>query len=63
MVDIEPVQELKETVSLDSVRNEPSLTEMPLIRRGQRLSIQPVQQNEFETICAMGGLDAGEFNG
>ena len=63
MVDIEPVQELKETVSLDSVRNEPSLTEMPLIRRGQRLSIQPVQKSEFETICAMGGLDAGELNG
>ena len=61
MVDIEPVKPLKETVSLDSVRNEPSLSEMPLIRRGQRLSIQPVQQNEFEIICAMGGLELGEL--
>ena len=59
MVDIEPVHPLKDTVSLDSVRNEPSLSEMPLIRRGQRLSIQPVQKNEFEIICSMGGLDAG----
>lgn len=58
MVDIEPVHPLSDTVSLDSVRNEPSLSEMPLIRRGQRLSIQPVLQNEFETICSMGGLDA-----
>ena len=61
MVDIQPVRPLKETVSLDSVRNEPSLAEMPLIRRGQRLSIQPVQQNEFEIICAMGGLELGEL--
>ena len=61
MVDIKPVTPLKETVSLDSVRNEPSLSEMPLIRRGQRLSIQPVQQNEFETICAMGGVELGEL--
>ena len=58
MVDLEPVSPLNETVSLDSVRNEPSLSEMPLIRRGQRLSIQPVQQNEFVKICSMGGLDA-----
>jgi predicted RNA-binding protein with PUA-like domain len=61
MVDIQPVRHLKETVSLDSVRNEPSLAEMPLIRRGQRLSIQPVKQNEFEIICAMGGLELGEL--
>ena len=61
MVDIEPIKALEETVSLDSVRNEPSLSEMPLIRRGQRLSIQPVQQNEFEIICTMGGLEPGEL--
>jgi predicted RNA-binding protein with PUA-like domain len=61
MVDIQPVMPLDETVSLDSVRNEPSLSEMPLIRRGQRLSIQPVKENEFEIICAMGGLELGEL--
>ena len=61
MVDIEPVKPLKETVALDSVRNEPSLSDMPLIRKGQRLSIQPVEQNEFEIICAMGGLEPGEL--
>ena len=61
MVDLEPVKPLTEIVSLDSVRNEPSLSDMPLIRRGQRLSIQPVEEKEFQRICEMGGLNSGEL--
>ena len=61
MVDIKPVNQLADIVSLDSVRNEPSLSEMPLIRKGQRLSIQPVEENEFKRICEMGGLEFGEL--
>ena len=61
MVDIEPVCELKNIVSLDAVRQEEALAEMLLIRRGQRLSIQPVQENEFQYICNMGGIDPSKF--
>ena len=57
MVDIEPVCELENIVSLDAVRQEEALADMLLIRRGQRLSIQPVQENEFRHICSMGGVD------
>ena len=61
MVDLEPVKPLTKIVSLDSVRNEPSLSDMPLIRRGQRLSIQPVEEKEFQRICEMGGLESGKL--
>ena len=61
MVDIEPVCELKTTVALNTVREEAALSEMLLIRRGQRLSIQPVQENEFQHICQMGGIDVADL--
>ena len=62
MVDIEPVCELKTIVGLDAVREEEALADMLLIRRGQRLSIQPVQENEFQYICTMGGIDFSDLN-
>ncbi|MGA0379612.1 MAG: EVE domain-containing protein [Candidatus Poseidoniaceae archaeon] len=62
MVDIEPVRELKSIVGLDAVREEEALADMLLIRRGQRLSIQPVQENEFQHICTMGGIDFSDLN-
>lgn len=55
MVDIEPVLELPEPVSLQSVRDNPACENMLLIRRGQRLSIQPVDEGDFDTILMMGG--------
>lgn len=55
MVDIEPVLELPESVSLQSVRENPACESMLLIRRGQRLSIQPVDEADFDTILTMGG--------
>ena len=55
MVDIEPVLELPESVSLQSVRDNPACENMLLIRRGQRLSIQPVDEADFDTILTMGG--------
>ena len=55
MVDIEPVMELPDSVSLQSVRDNPACEKMLLIRRGQRLSIQPVDEDDFDTILTMGG--------
>jgi predicted RNA-binding protein with PUA-like domain len=55
MVDIEAVSEL-EPVSLPELRANPSLEDMPLLRRGQRLSVQPVTDKHFEAVCLMGGL-------
>lgn len=55
MVDIEPVMQLPDSVSLQSVRDNPACENMLLIRRGQRLSIQPVDEDDFATILTMGG--------
>lgn len=55
MVDIEAVSKL-EPVSLPELRANPLLEDMPLLRRGQRLSVQPVSEGDFEAICLMGGL-------
>lgn len=55
MVDIEPVMQLPNSVSLQSVRDNPACENMLLIRRGQRLSIQPVDEDDFDTILTMGG--------
>ncbi|MDA7740297.1 EVE domain-containing protein [Candidatus Poseidoniales archaeon] len=55
MVDIEPVMQLPDSVSLQSVRDNPACENMLLIRRGQRLSIQPVDEEDFDTILTMGG--------
>ena len=55
MVDIEAVTVLKR-VTLPEIRANPSLEDMPLLRRGQRLSVQPVSERHFKEICLMGGL-------
>ena len=60
MVDIEPVSKL-ESVSLPELRANPALEGMPLLARGQRLSVQPVSLHHFETVCAMGGIDSTNF--
>ena len=61
MVDIEPICELGSIVPLNAVREEEALSDMLLIRKGQRLSIQPVQENEFKRVCEMGGTDLAQL--
>ena len=56
MVDIEPISSMNE-VSLPEMRSNAALEGMPLLQRGQRLSVQPVSKVHFEIVCAMGGLD------
>ncbi len=60
MVDIIPVVKLEE-VSLLEIKENPRLEGMPLIQRGQRLSVQPVDEEHFKVICEMGGIDANEI--
>lgn len=40
-------------VSLQEIREEPKLKDMLLIKKGQRLSIQPLTKSEYEHICKM----------
>jgi predicted RNA-binding protein with PUA-like domain len=53
VVDVEPVVELEEPVTLADIKAEPALAEMALIRRG-RLSVVPVDRVEFQRVLRMG---------
>ncbi len=57
MVDIEPVVEFNKMVSLQEIKDNPKCDDMLLVRKGQRLSVQPVEEFHFLTILEMGGID------
>jgi len=61
MVDIEAVKGFPNVVPLGDMRENVQLEGMPLLLRGQRLSVQPVSSDHFETVCQMGGLDSSSF--
>ena len=56
MVDIEPVSAFKVEVSLPTMKENPALEGMPLLRKGQRLSVQSVPEEHFQIVCKMGGV-------
>lgn len=53
MVDLEFVEKFKEPVTLPQLRDARGLDELLVIRRGQRLSIQPVAKTHFQKILAL----------
>lgn len=60
MVDIEPISAL-DSIDLPDMRANGDLEGMPLLQRGQRLSVQPVSSEHFSIVCSMGGVDADEI--
>jgi len=56
MVDIQYVKDFKKPVTLTELKETSELDGLMVIRKGQRLSIQPVIQNHFDHILKMGGL-------
>ena len=53
-VDVKAVRKLPREVSLEEFRRTKSLAKMPLVQRGQRLSVQPVAPEEYALIVRMG---------
>ncbi len=53
MVDVEYVEPLEHPVTLARMRAEPRLVAMPLLRRGQRLSVQPVMPHEWKIVLEL----------
>lgn len=53
-VQVKFVSKFKHFISLDELRSQKSLSEMLVLKKGQRLSIQPVSPQEFETVKKMG---------
>jgi predicted RNA-binding protein with PUA-like domain len=56
MVDVRSIEQFPREVSLEQIRNNQALADMPLVKRS-RLSIQPVASDEWKMICAMGGIE------
>ncbi len=53
MVDVRFVRKLGRTITLEELKRHPELEEMPLVRRGNRLSVQPVTTRQWQTILAL----------
>ena len=59
MVDIKAEREFTRPVTLDEIKQNPRLQNMLVIRRGMRLSIQPVTQEEWDEVVCMDSEDSG----
>lgn len=53
MVDVEPEGDIPRPITLPELRGEPALEYMALLKRGQRLSVQPVTPQEWKAILAL----------
>ena len=53
-VDVEYVETFPHFVAMDRLRGEPTLADMMVLKRGMRLSVQPVREAEYERIVELG---------
>lgn len=54
MVDVKWKEAFNDTVSLKELKERSDLKDMKVVQKGQRLSIQPVTEEEFRIVCEMG---------
>jgi len=54
MVDVEFVEKFRRFIPLDELRRTAGIEDMVLLRRGMRLSVQPVTPRQFDIICQLG---------
>ena len=54
MVDIQAERELDRPVTLQEIKEDPQLQNMLLAKKGMRLSIQPVTEEEWQAVVALG---------
>lgn len=53
VVEIKFVKKFKELIPLEKLKKIPALAKMPLLQRGQRLSVQPVSEDQWKIICSL----------
>lgn len=53
MVDVQFVRKLGRTITLQELKEQTALAEMPLVRRGNRLSVMPVTASQWKHILSM----------
>ena len=54
-MDVAAVTDLPSPVTLADIKATPKLEDMVLVKNS-RLSVQPVRESEWRTLCALGGL-------
>ena len=54
-VEVAFAEKFPRLVSLDELKRDPACAEMLVIRRGMRLSVQPVAARDFSHVLALGG--------
>lgn len=57
MVDVQAVEPLPFPLTRESLRQHPVLSGMDVLRRGNRLSVQPVTEQQWLTVHKLSGLD------
>ncbi|NNF06858.1 MAG: EVE domain-containing protein [Candidatus Eisenbacteria bacterium] len=57
VVDVEFVAHFEETLTLEELKADPQLEGMLVTRKGQRLSIQPVEAQHWRRCCRLARLD------
>jgi predicted RNA-binding protein with PUA-like domain len=60
MVDVRALGALAKFVSLDQLKGDARLADMGVVRRGSRLSVQPVTAAEWRVVMTLGGV-TGRF--
>lgn len=58
MVDVKATHRFRSYLALDELRNHKELAKMPLLMKGQRLSILPVSLKEWQVIWQIGDPEA-----
>ncbi len=53
LVDVKFRERFPRTISLNELKAQPGLANMPLVRRGNRLSVMPVTKEEWDLICGL----------
>lgn len=56
MVDVKGLQKLPEVLTLENLRKTKGLESMVLLKKGSRLSVQPVTPEEWEVISKVAGI-------
>ncbi len=55
VVDLEAVEDLKQPVTLEQIKQNPVLSNIPLVKQ-QRLSVMPLTKEQYNEILKLGGL-------
>lgn len=53
LVDVAFVKKLRHTITLQAMKSDRALADMPLVRKGNRLSVMPVEAAEWEHILTL----------